>query len=104
MSEAAEKSKEVLIQAKEEGHKEGYEAAFSQTQGELEEEYRQKRAELEQTRQKLYDDYQKELQELEPKLLDVILSVVEKVFRIQFEDKRDVQLKNLIKDLRSLSS
>ena len=107
LSEAAEKSKEVLIQAKEEGHKEGYEAAFSQTQGELEEEYRQKRAELEQTRQKLHDDYQKEMQELEPKLLDVILSVVEKVFHIQFEDKRDILLYlvgNTIADIEGTKS
>ena len=32
------------------------------------------------------------MQELEPKLLDVILDVVEKVFHIQFNDKRDILL------------
>lgn len=82
----------MFARAKEEGGKQGYEEGFHQAQETLEAEYQQKQEELERLEQKRQDNYEMQMQELEPKLLDVILTVVEKVFHIQFKDKREILL------------
>lgn len=89
---AKKRSEEILAEAREEGHKKGYEEGLLQIKDELETEYSQKNEALERQSQKLRADYEREMRELEPKLLDVILTVVEKVFHIQFQDKRDMLL------------
>lgn len=92
LNEANRQSEDILKQAREDGHRQGYEAGSALAREELEEEYRQKQEELERLRQQLTEDYDCELRELEPKLLDVIVTVVEKVFHIQFDDKREILL------------
>ena len=59
---------------------------------ELEEEYGKKQAELEEHKLSLQADYNREMKELEPMLLNTIITVVEKVFHIQFSDKKDILL------------
>ena len=92
MAQANAQAEEVLRIAKDDGHKEGYDEGFRQAKEELEQEYGRRKEELEQLRESLKEEHEKEMQELEPKLLDVILDVVEKVFHIQFNDKRDILL------------
>lgn len=92
LNEANQQSGEILEQARADGHSEGYEAGSRQAREELETEYQQKQEELEQYRKQLTEDYDREMRELEPKLLDVIVTVVERVFHIQFDDKRDILL------------
>lgn len=89
---AQERSQEVLEKAREEGHREGYEDGERQARETLEAEYDRRKEELEEVKLKLQEDYNREMHELEPKLLDVILTVVEKVFHIQFDDKREMLL------------
>ena len=92
LAQANAQAEEVLRIAKDDGHKEGYDEGFRQAKEELEQEYGRRKEELEQLRESLKEEHEKEMQELEPKLLDVILDVVEKVFHIQFNDKRDILL------------
>ncbi len=86
------KSQEILDKAREDGHREGYEEGGKQVREELEAEYDRRKEELERLKLELQEDYNQEMQTLEPKLLDVILTVVEKVFHIQFEDKKEILL------------
>lgn len=92
LSSANEEAEEILHTAKEDGYKEGYESGQKEARTEAETEYAQKKAELEQYKLELQEDYHREMKELEPQLLDVILTVVEKVFHIQFDDKKDILL------------
>lgn len=89
---AKEQSEEILKQARETGRAEGYEEGKIQAKEELETEYQKKQKELEIQQQKLTEDYNREMKELEPKLLDVIVDVVERVFHIQFDDKKELLL------------
>lgn len=92
VADANMQSEEIFQTAREDGRKKGYDEGLAQIKEELETEYGQKKEELERLERKLQDDYNREMQNLEPKLLDVILTVVEKVFHIQFGDKRDILL------------
>lgn len=92
LASAREQSEVLLEQAREKGHEEGYQAGFAQAKEELESEYERRNGELEQSRIELQESYQQEMKGLEPKLLDVILRVVEKVFHIQFDDKKEILL------------
>ena len=85
-------SEELFNQAKETGAQEGYEAGYAQIKEELETEYTKRQEELEQLKQRLLEEHNQKLQDLEPKLLDVILTVVERVFHIQFKDKKEILL------------
>lgn len=92
VAEANAQSEGIFQKAREEGRQEGYDKGLGQIKEELEEEYGRKQEELEQFKLKLQGDYNQQMQDLEPKLLDVILTVVEKVFRIQFGDKKEILL------------
>ncbi|MCR5665742.1 MAG: flagellar biosynthesis/type III secretory pathway protein [Eubacterium sp.] len=78
----------MFDKAASEGQELGYEDGKKQATQQFEEE----KALLEQERQKLKESYEEELRELEPKLLDVILEVVDRVFHIQFSEKKEILL------------
>ncbi len=92
LAQAQAQADELLRQAKEDGQKEGYETGFREAKEEVDADYEHRKEELEQFRLSLQSDYNREMHELEPKLLDTILAVVEKVFHIQFDDKREILL------------
>ena len=92
LNEAYRQSEEIKITAREEGHEEGYREGSEEARRELEEEYGKKQAELEEHKLSLQADYNREMKELEPMLLNTIITVVEKVFHIQFSDKKDILL------------
>lgn len=93
IAEANGQRDDIIKKATEEGKKQGYAVGLQQAGQELEE----KKQELEEYRQNLDAKYDQQLEELEPQLLDVILTVFEKVFHIQFDDKKEV-LVHLIKN------
>ena len=72
----------------EEGRKEGYQRGLSQAETELTE----KRAEIKEEEKRLLDRYEKEEEDMEQKLVDVICQVVDRVFKIQFSDKKEILL------------
>lgn len=92
LNRAYQDSEEIKLQAKEEGHSQGYREGSEEARRELEEEYGRKQEELEEHKLSLQEDYNREMKELEPMLLNAILTVVEKVFHIQFSDKKDILL------------
>ncbi len=92
IASAQSQAVEIQNEARESGCKQGYEEGYAKVKAELEEEYGQKQNELERLKCELMEDYNKQLRELEPKLLDTILTVVENVFHIQFDDKREILL------------
>lgn len=92
LSSAQAESEGIFATAREEGSKKGYADGFRQAQEELNAEYEQKQEELERQEHLRQENYERQMQELEPKLLDVILTVVEKVFHIQFKDKKEILL------------
>lgn len=104
LEEAREETESLLKQAemeiegiRETAHKKGYqegqtqlERELSERQGQLEGAYREKAAALEQ-------DYLTKQEQMEEELVDVILEVFNKVFHIQFDNKKHI-LMHLIND------
>lgn len=96
----ATKDAETLRElARQEGYKEGYASASEQANEELQA-GRDELARLEQEQKTQYEDA---MAELEPKLLDTILTVFDEVFRMQFSGKREMLLqlvKNAMRGIR----
>lgn len=81
----AERMREqALSEGKEEGYKAGHEEAYAEITA--------KQEQLENLEKDLRADYEKQMEELEPALVEVITDVVEKVFDIQFADQKNVLL------------
>ncbi len=83
---AYEQAGKVLEEAKEQGYQEGQQRGqqeLEQLKGELEQEYQQKKSELD-------ADYQDKFEHMEHDLVDVILDVFNKVFHIQFDNKKHI--------------
>ena len=74
IQDAKDQSAQILEEAKKTGFEQGYKEGGEKI-----------RLELEAT-------YQEKLHELEPQLVDVIASVVERVFHIQFDDRKEILL------------
>lgn len=86
--EALQQAEYQKQQAKEAGYEDGFRQGSERAAGEL----LQQEELLKERGQKQKEEYQRQLEELEPKLLEVILKVFEKVFHVQFDDKRDILL------------
>lgn len=85
--------------ARQEGYQNGYESAKQQADEELQ----AGREELARREQELQAQYEDAMAELEPKLLDTILTVFDEVFRMQFTGKREMLLhlvKNAMRGIR----
>lgn len=86
-------------QARQEGYREGYASAGEQAHQELQ----TGQEELARHEQELQTQYENAMAELEPKLLDTILTVFDEVFRMQFAGKREMLLqlvKNAMRGIR----
>jgi flagellar assembly protein FliH len=86
--EAIARSQELF----EEQKKLGYEAGMSEAQQTIADSRAGLEAELKQQIAQNDADYRKRLSELEPDLVDAIINVFDHVFRIQFEDKKEILL------------
>ena len=75
---------QALSEGKEEGYQEGHDTAYAEIQSEQER--------LKNLEESLHADYEKQIEELEPALVEVITDVIEKVFQIQFADQKNVLL------------
>jgi len=99
LNEAREEADRILEEARKEAdafkrqafdsaEKEGYNMGYSKGLQEIE----QMKKDLEYQKAQMEQDYHKELEKMEPVLVDVILEVVESVFQIQFAEKKDFVL------------
>ena len=99
LQNAEKKSESIIKKAnkdaegiRENARQEGYETGYAEGRQKADEELENQRNEFLEKDNKRQMEYDRELEMLEPKLLDAILTVVEKVFHIQFDDKREVLL------------
>lgn len=86
LNTAKSQAEEICNQAQKEGHQQGLSEGRQQAQEELNE----LRCQIENEKKEMQADYQRQLEELEPKLVDVIADVFEQVFHVQFDDKKDI--------------
>ena len=86
VSEAEGKAESVLENARQTGYEEGLSEGRQQAQQELDE----RRQQMDEEGKNLQEAYQKQMEELEPKLVDVIAEVFAEVFHVQFDDKKEI--------------
>ncbi len=98
LQEARTQAVEIREQAAEVGKQEGFESGSALAREEVD----QRIKELDVKEKELDSYYQRQLEELEPQLLDAILQVVEKVFHIQFDDKKDILLYLITKTIHGV--
>ena len=92
-AKAKAKAEEIRTSAKTQGYEEGRASAEQENEQlrvQLEESYRKKQGDLD-------SDYRDKREHMEQDLVDVIVTVFEKVFHIQFDDKKEI-LMHLIED------
>ena len=90
--EAEEAAGDLKLKAQQDGYQQGYDDGHEEAVARLEEEYQGKKEKLERYQEQLEQDYQRQRDELEPQLLSVVLSVIEKVFHIHFDDEKEIML------------
>lgn len=88
LEEAYHQSAQVLEDAKQKGYQDGIErqqSELEQKKAQLEQDYQAQKSSLEQ-------DYNCKFKNMEQELVDVILQVFNKVFHVQFDDKKQILL------------
>ena len=86
LAQANEDAEEIRTSAKTQGYEEGRASAEQENEQlrvQLEESYRKKQGDLD-------SDYRDKREHMEQDLVDVIVTVFEKVFHIQFDDKKEI--------------
>ncbi len=86
LADARNQVEAIREQARNEGFAAGQQEGNAKAQQKLDALSR----ELEQEHQRMEEDYQQRIQDLEPYLVDVIADVFEKVFHVQFDDKKSI--------------
>jgi flagellar assembly protein FliH len=96
-AEAQAKAQQFLQDAEQQAQvllAENKQLGYEQGLADAKEEYQQKSDELEEDirakKQELFDNYEKKLTGMESDIVDAIIHVFDKVFNIQFEDKREI--------------
>ena len=86
ISDAQNQAEAIKEQARNEGFAAGEQEGNAKANVRLEELSRQ----LDEESRRLEEDYQQKIQELEPYLVDIISDIFEKVFHVQFDDKKEI--------------
>lgn len=85
----AEKQAEAI---REEARNTGYETGLREGNEQAEAALTEKKNQMEEAHRLLEEDYRQKIEELEPYLVDVVSDVFEKVFHVQFDDKKEILL------------
>lgn len=88
--------------AKKLAHDEGFEQGYNEGKARLEEEAAAERERIAQLEQTLLMEQQERLAQMEPQLLDTMLSVFDDVFRMQFSGKRELLLQLVMNAMRGI--
>lgn len=86
LSEARAEAEEIKNAAVRQGHEEGLQSGHAKAEQEI----ASRMQEIEALRRSIEAERDQALKELEPQLLDVILQVFERVFHIQFGEKKEI--------------
>lgn len=92
LEEARNKAEEIKKEAYQEASKAGYDEGYKSALADVEEQ----KDKLKLQKDKMIQDYQEQLNQMEPMLVDAITTVVQNVFKVKFEDNRNIIL-HLIK-------
>lgn len=94
--DAYKEREEILQSAKEEGYQNGYQSGL----GEIE----RLQEELEQGIRMNRIEYERQLAELEPKFINIVVSLIEKITGVLVEDKKDIILHLVNRTLNNLNN
>lgn len=98
LQNAGEKANKLMQEQKQLGYAEG----GKEKEEALEAQYREKEQELEARKQELESQYEQNINAMEGDIVDAVIQVFDKVFRIQFENKRKILyslVKNVLMDI-----
>ena len=98
LQNAGEKANKLMEEQKQLGYAEG----GKEKEAALEAQYREKEKELETRKQELEMQYEQSVNEMEGDIVDAVIQVFDKVFRIQFEKKREILyslVRNVLMDI-----
>lgn len=97
LAEARKQAEEIVAEAnhqaesiREEARNTGFEEGHKEGKAEADAQLAELRSQMEEEQRQLEEDYRQKVQELEPHLVDVVSDVFEKVFHVQFDDKKDI--------------
>lgn len=98
LQNAGEKANKLMEEQKQIGYAEG----GKEKEVALEAQYREKEQKLEARKQELEGQYEQNINEMEGDIVDAVIRVFDKVFRIQFEKKREILyslVRNVLMDI-----
>lgn len=98
LQNAGEKANKLMEEQKQLGYAEG----GKEKEAALEAQYREKEQGLETRKQQLEAQYEQNINEMEGDIVDAVIQVFDKVFRIQFEKKREILyslVRNVLMDI-----
>lgn len=110
LAEASERANQIQEQAlkdadhlRETARQEGYDVGYAKAVQEADEKLRSGQEALDRHAKELQEQYEETMADLEPRLLDTILTVFDEVFQMQFSGKREMLLqlvKNAMRGIR----
>lgn len=86
LEDAKKQAEQLKQQAYQEGSKQGYDEGYNQSLADI----NAQKAKFEADKQKFIKEYDEQLIEMEPLLVNAITTVVQNVFKIKFEDNRNM--------------
>ena len=90
LAEAKEKAVTIQEQAKEAGYEAGYGNGLQEGNEKAEAALALEQERMEGEQRRLEEEYSQKIEELEPYLVDIVADVFEKVFHVQFDDKKEI--------------
>lgn len=97
LADAGRRAESMIANAKEQAEdirgqarKDGYEDGFREGNERADRTLSEMKQQMEEERAQLQEDYRQKIEELEPYLVDIIADVFEKVFHVQFDDKKEI--------------
>jgi flagellar assembly protein FliH len=90
LAQANEQAVSIRKQAEESGYESGYGSGLQEGNDKAEAELAVKRSQMEEEQRRIEEEYRQKIEELEPYLVNIVADVFEKVFHVQFDDKKEI--------------
>ena len=90
LAKAKEEAVSIRRQAEETGYENGYGNGLQEGNEKAEAELALEKNRMEEEQKQIKEEYLQKIEELEPYLVDIVADVFEKVFHVQFDDKKEI--------------
>ncbi len=90
LAQANEQAVSIRKQAEESGYETGYSSGLQEGNEKAAAELSLQRSRMEEEQRRMEEEYRQKIEELEPYLVDIVADVFEKVFHVQFDDKKEI--------------